>query len=589
MENNNNRKLQLIEVFYSYYEQLINQAEIVLRTDTERGIGVINIPNYTITIPTVPGVTVKVITYRGTFGTHTSTFSAPKGTAFSVSLEGENASNYMLSLTGGVLVEDVTISLLSRDDMARCAVIIDEPYGKDQLIVTKKPGKEFLPLDSYFASPGDRADFELYVPWRRKFDPGILNITSIPHIQKNTNMIYATPPVVKADFDPSIIEVTINKKPHQTIHVYTTDKANNTTDNTNTFRSAPGIKYTIESKADPGWIAGEIYVKNVYGESLINNSKFDIDAVVSIDDAKIHYAKLKIVQKPHQTIRVKVWNEEGTSFKEYTDDALVQSNSKFEVTITPDDKYQAGRLNITSGRIPEDGITVTATDPIRLTVNVFMNPSPHGTYFVNTFENGRTIKHTSSFSADSGTRYEIVFIPDMWYNMGFNIPITGNFNDDTTINTTSSIRTDYEFEFTTAETDETTKNSSGFDVTKVWNPYGKMYGSINKYYILDIMKFISGGNISSDWGGGLSGVYIKIAFWGNNNVYGLFKTCTLEVLVDGEWCKVLDHEPNRNFNSNGDIEKYVNLTTRSSRGIRVPLIKLTVVKGTYRARIHIDV
>ena len=133
--DNNNRKLQLIEVFYSYYEQLINQAEIVLRTDTERGIGGVTVPNYTVTIQSKPGVTVKVITYKGGFTTHTSTFSAPKGTAFTVSLEGENSSKYMLSLTGGVLVEDVTISLLSKEDMARCAIIIDEPFGKDQLIL----------------------------------------------------------------------------------------------------------------------------------------------------------------------------------------------------------------------------------------------------------------------------------------------------------------------------------------------------------------------------------------------------------------------------------------------------------------------
>ena len=65
--DNNNRKLQLIEVFYSYYEQLINQAEIVLRTDTERGIGGVATPNYTVTIQSKPGVTVKVITYKGGF------------------------------------------------------------------------------------------------------------------------------------------------------------------------------------------------------------------------------------------------------------------------------------------------------------------------------------------------------------------------------------------------------------------------------------------------------------------------------------------------------------------------------------------
>lgn len=585
---NKNRKLQLIEVFYSYYEQLINQAEIVLRTDTERGIGTVNIPNYTITIPTVNGVTVKVITYKGTFGTHTSTFSAPKGTAFTVSLEGKNASNYMLSVTGGVLVEDVNISLLSREDRARCAVIIDEPYGKDQLIVTKRPGKDFLPLESYFASPGERADFQLHVPWKRKFDPGILNISSIPFIQKNTNMIYATPPVLKADFDPNIIEVTIDKKPHQTIHVYTTNKANKTTDNTNTFRSEPGVKYTIENKAEPGWVAGEVHVKNVYGESLITNGRFDIDAIVTVDDAKIQYVKLKITQKPHQTIKVKVWDEEGITFKEYTDEALVQANRKFEVTINPDDKYKAGRLNITSGRIPKDGLSVFASDPIRLTVNVFMNPAEHGTYFVNTFENGRTIKHTSSFTVDDGTKYEIISVPDMWYNMNFNVPLTGKFDDDTNITPTSSINTDYEFEFTTTSTDETTLNSSGFDVTKVWNPSGKMYGSVSKYFIIDMMKFISSGGVSEDWGGGIAGAYIKLSIWGNNNVYNLFKTCTLEVLIDGTWYKILDHEPNRNFDSRGDLKKHI-LYSRHNRDIQPALTRLVTTRGTYKAKLHIDV
>ena len=147
-----------------------------------------------------------------------------------------------------------------------------------------------------------------------------------------------------------------------------------------------------------------------------------------------------------------------------------------------------------------------------------MNSAEHGTYFVNTFENGRTIKHTSSFAVNVGTKYEIVYVPDMWYSMGFNIPITGTFEEDTTITTTSSIKTDYEFEFTTSYTDESTLTSLGFDVTKVWNPRGKLYGSISKYFIIDMMKFISGGTVSEDWGGGLSGAHIKISFWGNDNV-----------------------------------------------------------------------
>ena len=574
MENDNSRKLQLIEVFYSYYEQLINQAEIVLRTDTERGIGAVNIPNYTITIPSKPGVTVKVITYRGSFGTHTSTFSAPKGTAFTVSLEGENASNYMLSLTGGVLVEDVTISLLSREDMARCAVIIDEPYGKDQLIVTKKPGKDFLPLDSYFAYPGESAEFELYVPWKRKYDPGILNITSIHHIQKNTNMIYATPPVVKVDFDPSVIEVTINKKPHQTIHVYTTDKSNNTTDNTSTFRSEPGIKYTIENKADPGWIAGEVHVKNVYGESLITNGRFDIDAIVTVDDAKIHYVKLKITQKPHQTIKVKVWNEDESAFKEYTDEALVQSNSKFEVTITPDDKYNAGKLNITSGRIPEGGLDIFASDPIRLSVNVYMNPVTHGSYFINTFENDRTIKHTSSFTVDIGTRYEIVPVPDIWWQYNFNIPMNGSIDDDTTITPTVSICTDYEFDLTVGQG----PSANGANVIKSWNPNSSdpLFGAFSRWYIMDAFHLKVRRGVARMW----------LAFWGGDNVYGLFKTCTFEILIDGTWYKILDKEPNRNFDNTGDISKEFYL--------RSPLFKplervYDSVGKTFRVRMHIDV
>ena len=573
MENDNNRKLQLIEVFYSYYEQLINQAEIVLRTDTERGIGTVNIPNYTITIPTVEGVTVKVLTYGGTFATHTSTFSAPKGTAFTVSLAGNNASKYMLSVTGGVLVEDVNISLLNRENGGRCAVIIDEPFGKDQLIVTKRAGKDFLPLESYFAFPGESAEFAIHVPWKRKFDPGILNITRIPNIQKNTNMIYATPPVLKKDFDPSIVEITINKKPHQTIHVYTTDKANKTTDNTKTFRTEPGIRYSIENKAEPGWVAGEVHVKNVYGETLITNGRFDIDAIVDVDDAKIQYVKLKINQKPHQTIKVKVWNGDGTSFKEYTDEALVQANSKFEVTITPDDKYKAGRLNITSGRIPKDGLTVYATDPIRLSVNVFMNPAEHGKYFVNTIENGRTIKHTSSFTVDAGTSYEIVATPDIWWQYDFNKPLKGTFDNDTTISATAKICTDYEFDMTVGRGN----GHNGADVRKSWSPGAEeMFGAFSKWYIMDAFHLNVRRGIARMW----------LAFWGGDNVYGLFKTCTYEILIDDTWYKILDHEPNRNFNEYGDIYKEFYLRSPLYR----PLEKVYENVGkTYRVRMHIDV
>ena len=572
--DNNNRKLQLIEVFYSYYEQLINQAEIVLRTDTERGIGGVATPNYTVTIQSKPGVTVKVITYKGGFTTHTSTFSAPKGTAFTVSLEGENSSKYMLSLTGGVLVEDVTISLLSKEDMACCAIIIDEPFGKDQLILTKKQGSEYLPLDSYFAYPGDRADFVLHVPWKRKYDPGVLNITSIPVIQKNTNMIYATPPVLKSDFDPNIVEVTVNNKPHQTIHVYTTDKTNKTTDNTNTFRSEPGIRYTIESKAEPGWVAGDIHVKNVYGESMVSNGKFDIDAIVTVDDAKIQYVKLKITQKPHQTIKVKVWNEDGSAFKEYTEDALVQVNSKFEVSITPESNYNAGKLNVTSGRISKDGNTIYATDATRMLITITIQPAEHGKYFVNTIENGRTIKHTNSFTTTVGTAYEIVATPDIWWQYDFNKPLKGTFDNDTTISATAKICTDYEFDMTVGQDGGT----HGVNIIKSWNPNSRdpLYGAFSKWYIMDAFQLNVRRGVARIW----------LAFWGGDNVYGLFKTCTYEILIDGTWYKILDHEPNRNFNEYGDIYKEFYLRSPLYR----PLQQVYESVGkTYRVRMHIDV
>lgn len=571
--DNNNRKLQLIEVFYSYYEQLINQAEIVLRTDTERGIGGVAVPNYTVTIQSKPGVTVKVITYKGGFTTHTSTFSAPKGTAFTVSLEGENSSKYMLSLTGGVLVEDVTISLLSKEDMARCAIIIDEPFGKDQLILTKKQGSEYLPLDSYFAYPGDRADFIVHVPWKRKYDPGILNITSIPVIQKNTNMIYATPPILKSDFDPNIIEVTVNNKPHQTIHVYTTDKSNNTTDNTSTFRTEPGVRYTIESKAEPGWVAGEVHVKNVYGESMVSNGKFDIDAIVTVDDAKIQYVKLKISQKPHQTIRVKVWNEDGSAFKEYTDDALVQVNSRFEVSITPEANYNAGKLNVTSGRISKDGNTIYATDATRMLITITIQPAEHGKYFVNTIENGRTIKHTNSFTTTVGTAYEIVATPDIWWQYDFNKPLKGIFDNDTTISATAKICTDYEFDMTVGRGN----GHNGADVRKSWSPGAEeMFGAFSKWYIMDAFHLNVRRGIARMW----------LAFWGGDNVYGLFKTCTYEILIDDTWYKILDHEPNRNFNEYGDIYKEFYLRSPLYR----PLQQVYESVGkTYRVRMHIDV
>ena len=571
--DDNNRKLQLIEVFYSYYEQLINQAEIVLRTDTERGIGGTAIPNYTVTIQNKPGVTVKVITYKGGFTTHTSTFSAPKGTAFTVSLEGENSSKYMLSLTGGVLVEDVTISLLSKEDMARCAIIIDEPFGKDQVILTKKPGSEYLPLDSYFAYPGDRADFVLHVPWKRKYDPGILNITSIPVIQKNTNMIYATPPVLRDDFDPEIIEVTINKKPHQTIHVYTTDKANNTTDNLNTFRAPKSVKYNIETKADPGWIAGEVHVKNVYGESMISNGRFDMDAIVSVDDAKIQYVKLKISQKPHQTIRVKVWNEDESAFKEYTEDTLVQANSRFEVTIAPEANYNAGKLNVTSGRISKDGTTIYATDAVRMLITITMQPAEHGSYFVNTIENGRTIKHTNSFTTTVGTKYEIVPIPDIWWQYDFNKPLTGTFDNDATITARAKICTDYEFDMTIGRGN----GHNGADVRKSWSPGAEdMFGAFSKWYIMDAFHINVRRGIARMW----------LAFWGGDNVYGLFKTCTFEILIDGTWYKILDREPNRNFNEYGDIYKEFYLRSPLFRPLQTVYES---VGKTYRVRMHIDV
>ena len=128
---------------------------------------------------------------------------------------------------------------------------------------------------------------------------------------------------------------------------------------------------------------------------MISNGRFDIDAIVTVDDAKIQYVKLKISQKPHQTIKVKVWNEDESAFKEYTEDALVQANSRFEVSITPEANYNAGKLNVTSGRISKDGNTIYATDATRMLITIVLQPAEHGSYFVNTIENGKTVKHTN--------------------------------------------------------------------------------------------------------------------------------------------------------------------------------------------------
>ena len=352
-EPNNNEEY----ILNSDWEELIDQTDITpLVTMTDE-----NTPEYTVTINQPEGATITVALLSGE--TKTETFTAKQGTVYTVSISGDNASKLILNTNGGKVLGDMTIEArdYSQDDNPNyCSIIILQEHAEDQVIychVTNPDGTEDTTeyRNSIWVQPGSRCDFSLETNFVRKWDLGKLNVESINPVTKNVNYVYATPPVIRDDFDPTICAVTIIQVPHMTIHVWTTAPGETTeVEHTETFNAKIGSTYRITTTMESDWYEGGRVLYPTTGT-------FNLDCTITGVSPELVMFTVHIIQTAHQTITV---NCNGAN---YTTDFVARKNSVWKATISSETNYKAGEITPqSSGTIVSD-ITITAT-PAKLAV-----------------------------------------------------------------------------------------------------------------------------------------------------------------------------------------------------------------------------
>ena len=334
-------------VLLSKWEELISQTNIVpLKKEDEE------IPQYTITIQQPEGATITVA-LDGT--NHTETFDADKGSVYTVSLSGDNARYLVPNTEGGKLTDNVTISATDyRSDPIpeRCAIIILQDSAEDQIIrahVTNMDGNGNDGITDYrnsvWVSPGAKAEFYLEIPFQRKWDPGKLNVEVLDPVTKNVNYVYATPPIIRSDFDPTIVIVTVIQVPHMTIHIWVTPPGGGAeTEYTSSFNPKIGSTYRITTTMESDWYEGGMVSFPLAGS-------FTQDCTITGRSPEMVYFTVHIIQSAHQTITVSC-NGDTSDFK-------AKPESTFNVSVQADVGYCDGDPNYRSGTILSD-ITISA-------------------------------------------------------------------------------------------------------------------------------------------------------------------------------------------------------------------------------------
>ena len=576
----------------SLYERIVDSCNILVnKTDP------IVEKEYTITInqPAATDCSITVTTLTNN-EYHTATFKAKNGTPFKVILSGINASHYIPTITGGILNEDITIGVIPNTDViSKCSVIIFNDYGRNQVIQVKKNDGEFIDGKSYFAQPGDKAEFRLKVPNTRKFHPGILNTTSLDPIMKNINYVYATPPLPNPNVNEEEAMITLIQTPNQLIHFYTIDSNNVKTDHTSTFTAKIGDNYLVEVHTDPvKYSPGKPDVQDVYGEVKASEGIIVDDMIIKATDPQRRYVRVNINQSDHQTITVNTFDDNDVKTS-YTSNFTIEGGTRYEVEIKADEYYIAGVLSSISGSFNDDLTVIKATAATDNSIMVTCNTCERGTYKVTVIDGGKEKSYNpgDKFRCLKGSSYTITLIPDIWYQYSTNIPIHGSFTVDTSIIATPSRKTDYEVTVTIDKMKLQTYHygdSYGAAITGLWNhdpSTGEITGDITPLYVLDLLVFdntVDNGTYKS---------VIETCFWGGNPVTDLFKTFTMDIETDNGRYQVCKDVPSSKFDARGDLYLYCITTDKNEFYNSIVTELVEYVKshkgGKIKYYIHIDI
>lgn len=386
---------------------------------------------------------------------------------------------------------------------------VDIVQSDHQTIYVQYNGKEYTTgftgkKNSYFYA---------YVVPEEGYTPGALSTVS-DHITEDM-VISAEPASI------TTCTVTIVQVEHQTITVTC-----NREEYTETFEAPYGSQFRVNVTADEGYIAAK---PNVSLGRVLNNMTITATGAPE----QINYM-ITINQSEHQTITVMAGG------RSYTSSVSLPYGTTYLVNIEAEPGFIAGTLNIKNGTLTAP-VTISATPAVASTVRITID-QPRQYQVIHVYTGSGQTDHTSSFTCDAGTEYEIVVIPDMWWKAGeLNIPASGTFTEDTTVTVGEpSIQTDYDADITIEGRNLNGNTGYGFNTNDG-------VGDVTPLYITDGLMIYPPGTSRS-----------YFFFWGASSVKGLFTTMSCSMTYEDDageeqTIMICDNIPNSSFDGNGDI------------------------------------
>lgn len=247
---------------------------------------------------------------------------------------------------------------------------------------------------------------------------------------------------------------------------------------------------------------------------------------------EIKMCKVSIVFTSHQKIVVRC-----NGVKHTESQFEVPYGSVIKASVIADDGYYPGTLNYTELVVKED-VTIKATDAITANYLIIIEKTSNQIIRVKTDQG---VYETGSFHAPYGTNYSIEVIPKMWFEAGtLNVPKTGKITQNMTIKAGPAYRkTDYDVNVLIDTVDG---SKYGADITESFKQkFGRQMGRFDPNYVIDIFDVTDHSSY--------------FAFYGGDNVYGLFKTFSayFETPV-GQKFTIAENIPNDRFNDVGDLD-----------------------------------
>ena len=322
-----------------------------------------------------------------------------EGTDFTVRVEANDGFTAgKPSTTGGELMHDITVTATEATYAQFKVHIVQTDH---QLISVLYNSVTYT--SDFTVTYGDHITASITAD--EGYIAGTLNITSLS--VSGDTQIYATPATLK-QFMLNIVQTA-----HQTITV-----SCNGRQYTSSVRLPYGTVFTVSIRAEEGYAAG---TPNMLTGTITGNM------TVTADAAKILYYTIHIQQSEHQTINVVVGDNK------YTSDVSLPYGTIYNVSVTPDEGYDAGKLSTLGGELTQD-ITITVTEAIRNIFWIRIRQYQHQRITVSA--NGQT--YNDDVQLPYGTNWTASIIADTGYTPGKLNMTSGTLTSDVELYATST-------------------------------------------------------------------------------------------------------------------------------------------------------